>query len=346
MTLAPLSPAHPSGLPLLVSPAGDARADTLADAIRAEHARVEDALTEAGAVLFRGWDVPDAHAFERIARAVDPELKNEYLGTSPRNGLTSHVFTASELPPFFPIPQHNEMSFTKAPPRRLFFACLTPSVGPGGETPLCDMRKVWRALDPAVRERFAARGVTNVRNYAGPEGGAWWDPWKLKRWDEMFGTTDKDAVTRRAEQEGFTPEWDGERLRLVNTQPAMKPHPRTGEPVWFNHSQVFHLDAVPAEYGRIAGRLGARWHAWGALARGLLGLKRLAQRDDEQAMHCTYGDGSPIPAADMEAVREAIWANLVAIPWQRGDVLAIDNDAVSHGRMPYRGERLVVVAWA
>lgn len=341
----PLDPAR--ALPLLVEPAGDARLDALVEALGADPAGVEAHLTRAGAILFRGWDVPDAPAFERVARAIDPELQNEYLGTSPRNALTSHVFTASELPPFFPIPQHCEMSFTRRPPRRLFFACLVPNRGPGGETPLVDVRAVWRDLDPDVRDRFATRGVTNIRNYAGPDGGAWWDPWKLKRWDEMFGTADRDVVTRRCAEEGFTPTWsDRGGLRLVNTQPAMRTHPETGATAWFNHSQVFHLDAVPAEYARIARRMGWRWHAWGLLARGMLAIKRVVQSTDEAAMHCTFGDGSPIPAADMEAVREAIWRNLVAIPWRKGDVVAIDNNAVAHGRLPYRGERLVVVAWA
>jgi hypothetical protein len=63
-------------------------------------------------------------------------------------------------------------------------------------------------------------------------------------------------------------------------------------------------------------------------------------------MHCTYGDGSPIPDADMRAVREAFWRNMVFPKWQRGDVVAIDNHAVAHGRMPYRGPRRIAVAWA
>ncbi|MFZ5475151.1 MAG: TauD/TfdA family dioxygenase [Myxococcota bacterium] len=323
-------------LPLVRTPAGDASVEALIASL----GDADEVLTRAGAVLFRGWDVAAAPAFERVARAIAPDLKNDYLGTSPRSGLTPYVFTASELPPHFPVPMHNEMSFVRSPPRRLFFTCLVPNRPPGGETPLVDMRAVWRDLDPDVRERFATRGVTYIRRY-GPPGGGGWDPWKLKRWDEMFGTTDRDVVERRCAEEGFAPAWEPDgTLRLVHTRPAAKPHPRTGEPTWFNHSQVFHKDAAPAEYDRIASRLGAKWRAWGWLARALLATRR------RHAMDCTYGDGSPIPAADMDAVRDAIWKNLVAFPWERGDVLAIDNDAVAHGRMPYRGERLVAVAWA
>ena len=63
-------------------------------------------------------------------------------------------------------------------------------------------------------------------------------------------------------------------------------------------------------------------------------------------MHCTHLDGSPIPDADIEAVLDAVWKHLVVVPWRRGDVVAIDNFAVSHGRLPYRGPREVAVCWA
>lgn len=343
-----LQPLFHTPLPLVCRAAPGATADDLLDRLAADPAALQPELTRAGAILLRGWPVLDAPTFERVARAIDPELKNEYLGTSPRNALTSHVFTASELPPHFPVPQHNEMSFTKAPPRRLFFGCLQPNGGAGGETPLVDSRRVWADLAPDVRARFEARGVRNVRNYAGPESRASaWDPWKLKRWDEMFGTTDRAVVSARCAAEGFDATWtDGGGLRLVNVQPAMKPHPTTGEPAWFNHSQVFHASAAPAEYRRIAGRLGAKWRGWGMLASTLLAVKGMTQADEAAGMHCTYGDGSPIPVADMDAVRDAIWKNLVAFQWERGDVVVIDNDAVAHGRMPYSGPRTVIVSWA
>ncbi len=75
-------------------------------------------------------------------------------------------------------------------------------------------------------------------------------------------------------------------------------------------------------------------------------MKRAAVAPDDQAMDCTYGDGAPIPDQDMEALRDAIWKNLIAFQWQRGDVLAIDNRAISHGRMPYQGPRNIAVCWA
>jgi pimeloyl-ACP methyl ester carboxylesterase len=336
-------------LPLVIEPAGDASAGALAAWITGHHAFIQDKLTEHGAILARGFTAFDAPAFEQVARAVEPALKNDYLGTSPRNGLTDYVFSASELPPYYPIPEHCEMSFVKHPPRRLFFCCLLPSEGPGGETPIVDFRKVARDLDPEVRDRFVQRGVRNIRNYDGPGGGGGrFDLWKLKRWDEMFRTTDRAVVEQKCRENGLEAEWGaGGKLRLVNTQPALKAHPVTGEAVWFNHSQVFHLSAVPAEYRRIAKRMGPLPYAGlAAVAAAAVRLKSRTQGPGDQAMHCTYGDGTPIPDEDMDKVRDAIWSNLVFFKWRKGDVLMIDNDAVAHGRMPYRGPRTVAVCWA
>jgi alpha-beta hydrolase superfamily lysophospholipase len=338
-------------LPLVIEPGADRSGRALEAWLTDHRSFVADKLTEHGALLARGFDVADAPAFERIARAVEPELKNDYLGTSPRRGLTDHVFSASELPPYYPIPSHCEMSFLAHPPRRLFFCCLRPSAGPGGETPIVDFRAVCRDLDPDVLGRFVRLGVRSLRTYDGPGApgaGARFDLWKLKRWDEMFGTSDRAVVEEKCRANGLEPTWGpGGRLRLTSVQPALKPHPVTGEAVWFNHAQVFHLSAVPAEYRRIAQRMGPVPYAGlAAVAEAAVRLKARTQPPEDQAMHCTFGDGTPIPDVDMDRVRDAIWKNMVFFPWRAGDVLILDNDSVAHGRMPYRGPRTVAVCWA
>jgi len=338
----------PAGLPLVVGARDDRDPAHLVDWIGAHHDELATRLAQHGAILFRGFDVFDAPTFERVARAIDDHLENEYLGTSPRNALTDYVFTASELPPFYPIPQHCEMSFIAEPPKRLFFCCLLAPAAGSGETPLADFRRVLRDLPAETRRRFEQRGLRIVRNYAGPDGGGRFDFWKLKRWDEMFLTADRGAVEEKCRAEGFEPEWlPGGGLRLISSQPITRRHPLTGEEVWHNHSSTFHISAAPGEYERIYRlRPTARnWFFW-QLARTLVALQRWTKKPDELAMHCTYADGGEIPDEEMERVREAVWRNLVIVPWQRGDVVAIDNYAVAHGRLPYQGPREVAVAWA
>lgn len=337
-------------VPLVIEPAShNSRSlEALLPWLGENRERLAEQLTTHGAILLRGFDVDGAADFERVSRAFDADLKKDYLGTSPRNALTEYVFSASELPPYYPIAQHCEMSFLREPPRRLFFSCLTPSGGPGGETPLADFRAVYRDLHPETRARFDEKGVRHVRNYEGPEGKARFDLWKLKRWDDMFQSTDRAVVERKCVESGFEFTWrDGGRLRLTNTQPATKKHPVTGETVWFNHSQVFHLSSVPAEYRNIAARQGqARYATLAAVAEAAVALKKRTTGEEDHAMHATFGDGSPISDSDMDEVRRAIWKNMVFFKWRKGDVLVIDNDSVSHGRMPFSGPRTVAVSWA
>ena len=120
----------------------------------------------------------------------------------------------------------------------------------------------------------------------------------------------------------------------------------TGEPVWFNHTLVFHLSAAPGEYRRIYALRGdlRSWFFW-QLSRFLVARKRSTPAAD-QAMHCTYLDGSEIADADMEHVRDVVWKHMVITPWKKGDVVALDNHAVGHGRLPYTGPRQVAVCWA
>ena len=63
--------------------------------------------------------------------------------------------------------QHCEMSFLPTAPRYLFFFCYIEPKD-GGETPVCDFRKVYGQMDSKVKEEFEKRGVKLIRNYTGP----------------------------------------------------------------------------------------------------------------------------------------------------------------------------------
>jgi alpha-ketoglutarate-dependent taurine dioxygenase len=331
-------------LPLIVSPRD--RTTPTHELVAAHGHTIRGWLDDFGAVLLREFTVGGPEEFERVARAIEPELGDSYLGTSPRERLTRHVFTASELPGHYPIPQHHEMSFLAHPPRTLFFFALSPNEGQGGQTPLADGRAIWRSLDPAVKDRFSRRGLMIVRRYSSPDRRRSVDPWQLKSWDAMFETRDRAEVERRAAAEGLEVSWsrDGS-LTLTSHHRATRVDPRTGDVVWFNHSQVFHPSAAAGELARAADRLGdVRLAALAVGVRALVATRRLLGHP--MPMDVRYDDGSAIPDSDMEKVRAAIWENLVALRWRQDDILVVDNRRVTHGRLPYRGPRTIAVAWA
>ncbi len=334
--------------PLVIEPAKpeQANVDFLNEWILSNKEDLDKKMTEHGAVLFRNFNTKEALDFEKIALAIDAHLQNNYLGTSPRNGNTTYTFSASELPAHYPIMQHCEMSFLKSAPRRIFFYChIEPQIG--GETPICDFRKVYSQLKPEVREAFETKGIKNIRNYFGPQSKKTGFSVSLKRWDDMFKTTERTEVERQCREQELQPVWnDNDRLTLINDQDAVKIHPVTGEKVWFNHAQVFHNASAAIEYGKIAKRqktFNRKMLSW--VLQAMTWRKRTFTKTFDHEMHVTYRDGSEIPVAYIKNLQDVIWDNLIFLKWKQGDIIALDNFSTSHGRMPFEGPRNIMVAW-
>lgn len=307
-----LSPSQP--LPLVIEP-------TIAGLDLVEWARdnrqqLDALLAQHGGILFRGFTIGGAATFEELTVAVSNELLEYRERSSPRSQVSDRIYTSTDYPPDQPIFLHNENSYQHAWPMKLFFCCLTPAQT-GGETPLADVRLVYQALDPAIRQRFVEKKVMYVRNF-GDELGL---PWQT-----VFQTTDKDRVEAYCRQAQIEPEWlAGNRLRTRQVRAAVAIHPRTGAALWFNHATFFHVTTLVPE------------------VRDAL----LAQFAEEDLPSNTYyGDGTAIEPEVLDHLRAAYNAATVIFPWQQDDVLMLDNMLVAHGRRPFSGARKVVVGMA
>jgi hypothetical protein len=172
-------------------------------------------------------------------------------------------------------------------------------------------------LDPAVRERFIARGWMVVRNFG--------DGFGLD-WRTVFQTSDRAAVEAHCRKHGIEVEWKpGERLRTRAVRPAVTRHPITGETMWFNHATFFHVSTLAP-----------------AIREELL----VEFAEDELPANTYYGDGSPIEPEVLDQLRALYERFTVSFAWQKGDVLLLDNMAVAHGRAPYEGARKILVGMA
>lgn len=324
----------------------DKSKEDLLKRIASEKESIKKDLLKNGAILFRGYNIRTPEDFEDVALALEPGLQNNYAGTSPRNSRTKFVHSASELPGYYPITQHCEMSFLPSAPRYLFFYCYVEPQD-GGETPVCDFRKVYQQLDPKIKKEFEEKGVRLVRNYSGPKTKAGNDFFQLKKWDELFKTTDHAKVEEECKKNELLATWmEDDKLRLVNERPSMQKHPETGEMVWFNHLQVFHREAAAIEYKHIYKRRKDFFSfRYMVMLNTITFFKRLFKKPEDEAMHMFFADGSEIPKSYVAHVEDIIWNNLIANPWKLGDVLMIDNFSTSHGRLPYKGPRDILVAW-
>ncbi|CAB9519685.1 Taurine catabolism dioxygenase TauD, TfdA family [Seminavis robusta] len=346
--------------PLVVSPKNYTENFCLRGFMRANRDWVDEQILKYGAVLFRGFDIDSAAEVEADVRALEPNLSNEYRGTSPRNTQegSDFVFSAAEVPSHFPIAQHLEMSFLPAPPRRLFFSALqAPHATPGkkgGETALTDFRKVYRDLPPKLREKLATKKIRYTRKhkeYGFKPEFMTTDITSLKGWSDLFDTHDQTLVEEICRAEDTPMRWEGGKDKKLfvseyNSEPFQY-HPDTKEPVYFNHAQVFHWSTFPAELFHAFRRTKDIRFLLRSISTGLVSFVTYGLLRRRVSLHVSYGDGSPISVREMGQIRKAIHKNMVFNQWKTGDLLLIDNFSTSHGREPtYSKNRKIVVAWS
>ena len=301
-----------ASLPLIVRPAF--KGVDLLEWAGANREWIESRLRESGALLFRGFDGQTVARFEDFGRAVCGELLEYRERSSPRHSVRGNIYTSTDYPAEHDIFLHNENSYQYRWPMKLLFYCDQPSPA-GGETPVADCRKVFARIDPAVTARFRELGWMYVRNFG--------DGFGLP-WQSVFRTEDRAAVEEHCRSVGILPEWkEGDRLRTRAVRPAVSRHPLTGETVWFNHATFFHVTTLEE------------------------GVRRALLADfpaEDLPTNTFYGDGSPIEPEVLEHLREAYRQETVALPWQQGDIMLVDNMLAAHGRRPYAGPRRILVA--
>jgi alpha-ketoglutarate-dependent taurine dioxygenase len=279
--------------------------------------QIEAALLESGALLFRKTGLDSPQKFESFARLTSSELPDFTEESSPRSRVAGQVMTSTDYPGRYSIQFHNEYSYAASWPLKLYFCCLHPPEV-GGATPIADTRAILSRMSYATRDTFEKKGVLYVRNYR-PDAGV--------SWQTAFATSDPNRVAQICRASHIEYEWrSGDVLHTRQYGQAIVLHPKTREPAWFNHGFFFNVRAVEPPAARTA----------------LLAYPP----EDPYSTNALFGDGTPISAGIIEELRGLYQAAAVPVPWERGDVLLIDNMLSSHGRAPFKGQRRIVVIMA
>lgn len=277
-------------------------------------------LLKHGAILFRNFQVRDVAEFEKFIQTVSGDLLEYRDRSSPRSLIQGNIYTSTDYPANQTIFLHSENSYAATWPLKIFFYCVTPAIE-GGETPIADTRKLYQRIDSKIRDRFIEKGVMYVRNF----GDGFGLPWQT-----VFQTTNPGEVETFCRHNGIEFEWkegnaSGLRLRTRQIRQAVTTHPQTGEQVWFNHAVFFHISTLEQNIRK----------------------SLLAEFQEEDLPHNTYyGDGSPIEKTVLDEIRAVYQQETIIFPWQAGDILMLDNMLAAHGRMPFVGQRKVVVGMA
>jgi len=300
-------------LPLVITPRWNSSKSFLADWCRSNRSWLDNQLVAYGAILVRGFALDTPADMEATICSYHPNLNNTYRGTSPRTLMkgTDYVFSAAEVPNNYPIAQHIEMSFLDAPPCQLFFGCIKQSNAPGGETALADFRQVYRDIPNDLKQKLIDKGVRYQRTHKRVGSYFTYDVSDMVGWPEIFGTTDKQQVEKMCAAEGIPVEWKGDTFVSVAKSDAFQLHPVTKEPVWFNHTQVFHWTTFPVELWFAF----CRTHDVRLLVHCLFVaafcIIKYGILHHEMGLHATFGDGTTITIREMQEIRCCIHKNMV-----------------------------------
>jgi alpha-ketoglutarate-dependent taurine dioxygenase len=296
------------GFPVTYTPAMDGI--SLRSWLSGHLEEVELELKMYGAILFRGFDVPDRNAFQDVMGAFNEEFLSYKDRSSPRTEVKENLYTSTEHPADQVINMHNELSYSHTWPLRIAFYCAKePSEK--GETPVADVRKVLKRLPEGLVNAFREKGILYRRLLQKGVG---------LSWQEVFQTEDPAVVEQHCKTYGQEFAWTGkDRLEIKWHRPAVRTHPVTGEDVWFNHGYFFNFFALAPE------------------------IRAAFSSSDELPFNTYYGDGSPIEQEYLKLIYEAYRQECVYFPWKRKDILLMDNMLVAHGRNSFKGEREINV---
>ncbi len=280
-------------------------------------------------ILFRGFPIEGADGFNSVIEALGLGRTLNYIGgDSPRDKVKGKVYTSTEAPPSLKIPLHNEMSFIKHYPKHIYFYCQTPSAS-GGATILGDAREIYRAMPLQIRQEFQQQGLRYVSNYYGKS--ILFDiinrlQRSHKTWMEAFETTNRDEVERMCKENEFEHRWNGDWLEIAQQCPATINHETTGEAIWFNQAHLYDFNP----------KLIGFWN-W-------IGTKVVYSRPHTIMHEIFYGNGKKIPKKYLYSVMDVLDQKTIAYPWQKRDLLVLDNVLAMHGRAPFEGKRKILTA--
>jgi alpha-ketoglutarate-dependent taurine dioxygenase len=291
--------------------------------------KIEQELQTTGAILFRNFSLKSRHELSNALATLIPaqEMLDYTGGTSPREKVGEGIYSSTKMPFFLKIPLHSEMAYRKKFPKKILFYCETAPLF-GGETPIVDIRKVYKDIPAEIRVKLEREGIVYYRilkNYT---------PMKrfLSRfnpmietgtWQFVFKTNDREDVNKYCREHLYEAEWNSDGSVLLKTS-----LPASVDNSWFNSFHFFQV------HHRI----------WGRFMTGL--FKTLLFISGGKNLSATTGKANRLSSSEISLIVDAYEKNQTAFKWQEGDLLYLNNTVTAHGRNPYFGKRKILVSLA
>ncbi|EPS67855.1 hypothetical protein M569_06916, partial [Genlisea aurea] len=284
------------------------------DFIRAEKPRLESLLHKHGAILFRGFSPSTTPKdFNDAVEAFGYEDLPYIGGVATRGCVYGRVYTTNEAPPQAKISFHHEMAYLPKYPSKLFFFCEVPPTE-GGETPIVPSHIVYDRMKykhPEFVEKLEKHGLIYMNLTAGEDDKSYAGG---RSWKSVFMTEDRKVAEQRAAKLGGKLVWrdDDSVITVMGPIPAIKYDEKRGRKIWFNSIALTYEACMD---------------------KGL-----------DLSKMMTFGDGTPMPIGIVQDSIKILEEESVAFPWEKGDVLFVDNLTVLHARNSFTPPRRILAS--
>jgi hypothetical protein len=265
-----------------------------------EPGTVRARLAERGALLLRCDHGYPREAFVALGDALMVPRRHANAEASEREFIDGDLTLTTVTRGCDAIPLHREASYVPGSPAFLMFYCERPAADGGGQTVICDGVRLLAGLPPADRAFVRAADIR------------WEMPLPDGEWQARFGVTTPDAARAAlAGWTGFLKPWEslsatfsGNTMTLALGTRCVTPAQFDGEPSFCNSVLITHTRRGDGNYV-------------------------------EDRLRLRLADGSPFPAGTLARIAQSAADHTVAIPWQRGDIVVIDNTRFMHGRRAF-----------
>ena len=279
---------------------------------------IEDRLRNVGAIHVVGINIDNVDKFGTLMKNLCPKAPDFLDGNSSRGKYSSNVYNASEYDEASIVRLHTEFSYSNVYPKKIFFCCQNPAAT-GGQTTVGDCKKALELIEPEVVKAFDEKEILYIRNL---HSGGGLGP----SWQEAFETEDKNFMEEYCKENGIDVSWKANGIvRLTQRRPAIRKHPVTGDRLWFNQVDQF----FPEIYGE-------------EIYETLLEIN--GGEKDALPMFSRFADGTEIKKEYIENIIKVLDDITIPVPWQKGDLLMVDNMTALHGRLPFTGPRKILAS--
>lgn len=306
----------------VVEPGGDLSANRMRDSFRENSEEILRETESQGALLFRNWPIHDVEMAESLVLDLGIAMDNQYLGgASPRSAMTRYLFSSTEAPSRYIISCHTEMCYLRQRPSRIIFYCVDEPRR-YGETSVFDCARMYRDLDPTLRNRLDSEGLVYERTLGSKKSALN----VYKTWGETFHADTKEEAEAGCRAQGLKFQWaDDDRLITRAKMPGTMEHPRSGErclsvTLYNEHASVCDMRRFK--------------HRYNPLIRLVLGgVSRFAFGRKNPFFRTLWGNGDSITRDETQALIDCAWNASTLFRWRKGDLLLLDNIRSGHGRL-------------